>query len=159
MALILLVGIGMFSGFFLHLKIKIGRRRKKLYRKFHALSDTEKMEVNTDLSQKFKFYLAGVNRFYFKAHLFMHFVDYRDIAWVYLRNTAISMVGEDGTIGVMNNTTMMLWDRDGVSYQIPMADPGTIETIRHLAPDVIAGFSKERLRLAKRDFEGFLLEN
>ena len=167
---------GFFAGAFGISWVRIGMRRKKLYHKFRQLSDEEQMEVNTEIGLKTEsirpslnmLFLFGRTRLYFRAHMFLHFVNYRDIAWVYTYNSAIPIVGVIGGDIMMSDNGMnvgglMIWECDGTNYKIPTGADAfqaqeAIERIRENAPSAIVGFSRKRYKLAKKDLERFMLE-
>ena len=152
--------------FIVFAKIKVGLRRKKLYKKFEGLPDADKAEINAELAVKFRRISIGANRFYYKLFDFIHFIDYQDIAWVYGYNIAMPIIAEAG--GVIeafsaNISGLAVWTRDGKRHKVPLGPEGwhgsdIIEAVKAHAPDVIVGFNKKRLKLAKRDFERFMLE-
>ena len=152
--------------FIVFAKIKVGLRRKKLYEKFNRLSDADKAEINTELAVKFKRVSIGANRFYYKLLDFIHFIDYQDIVWVYGYNIAIPIMAEAGGVVEASSATisgLAVWTRDGKRHKVPLGPEGwhggdIIEAVKAHAPDVIVGFNKKRLKLAKKDFKRFMLE-
>ena len=148
------------------LLIWFGRFRKKLYQNFLQLSNAEQAEIKSELSAKFKHVLFGVNRIYFSP--FLSYVNYRDIVWIYSSSTSIPFAVPNGDI-IMESSTpinaagLMLWSRDGKRYKIPMGlntwkIDETIAYIKERQPNVLIGFNKNRLKLAKKDFDRFLIE-
>ena len=156
---LLLFFVPLFAVGIVYLK-RIGRQRRRIYEKFKQLSDTEQAEVNAELkpnSQATGKVLLGKNRIYLDGGLFLQFIDYRDIAWVYHSNTAMPFDG--GTMAEAAFTGLVVWDRGGIRYSA--SDNNAYEIIVKLkekAPDAIFGYSKERLKLAKKDFDRFMFE-
>ena len=174
--LVMLGLFGFFAGAIVISWVRISKRRRKLYQKLRLLSDEEQMDVNAEIVLKsesirpsrYQIILLGSTRMYFRAHLFLHFVNYRDIVWVYPYIITIPIIGAIGddivmTDTGMNVTALMIWERDGTKYKINMGADAflaqeTIERIKENAPNVIVGFNKQRHRLAKKDFERFIRE-
>ncbi|MCL2376504.1 MAG: hypothetical protein FWC76_03805 [Defluviitaleaceae bacterium] len=157
--LLMFIGFfGFFLAFFLYIKVKIGGRRKKIYKKFRQLSEAEQTKVNAELSGKIRQIHWGESRLYTGAGFFWEFVDYDDIAWVYGSSTA-TPTGEDTQVMVLS---VKIHDTQGMMYKIPTTSSydteRVIESVMTVAPNVIFGYSKERARLAKKDFNRFLLE-
>ena len=150
------------------LMLRVGRRRKRLYQKFKQLSPAEQAEINAELSVKFPQSLWGANRLYLRQGLFLTFIDYDDIAWVYPYTAANLPLAFSVMAGGMpalsqDATGLMIWEGDGTRHKIPMGTDAELvyEAMEFLAarvPNIIIGESKERLQLAKTDFERFLLE-
>jgi len=142
--------------------IKIGKRRKRLFEKFKQLSDAERLEVNTELSAKFAQYSFGENRLYFHSGLFVHFISYDDISWMFQYNIFVPMIANVGDVILESSfaaASLIIYDRDGNRYKINtgFSIAEVMKLIKERNPDVIFGFSKARLRLAKKDFDMFLL--
>ena len=146
--------------------IMVGGIRKKVRESYEQLSDTEKAEINTELSGKYKQLPFGANRLYFYWGSFLFFIEYDDIAWVFQSNTVMPLVADIGGAAVdssYNLPSLIIYNRSGKRYKIPVKTKPwptimDIETIKEKSPDAIFGYSKERLKLAKRDFERFLIE-
>ena len=160
-----------FLCFFLYFKIKIGGRRKKLFNKFEQLSNAEQAEINAELDGKFgaKFghVFLGKKRLYVRSAWCVEFFDYKDVVWIYHCNTAIPMLmGDDSMLEAsqLNVKSLHVYDMDGTRYKIQTSgytDANAeviIELLRYHVPDVIIGYSKERHKRAKRDFDAFISE-
>ena len=133
------------------LKVKVESRRRKLYDKFHKLSDEDKSEVNAELSPKFKHTLAGANRLYFYSCMFVHFVDYRDIIWVYRYKIGVPVGMISDSMVEMSTgyaTGVVIWERDGTHYKIKTGfnewDAAAIaDAVKENAPSAIVGFNRK----------------
>jgi hypothetical protein len=144
--------------------LKIGRPRKRAWTRYKQLSDIEQAEIDLELSTRPRQLqlVFGANRLYFYSDSFLFFMDYGDIAWVYQTNDAVPIVIETGGV-VMESSVeyqgLVIYDCDGqrfkASARISSID---IEDIKGKSPNVIVGYSKEKKRLAKRDFKKFLMK-
>jgi len=147
-----------FLAFFLYIKIRIGGRRKKVYKKFRQLSDDEQARINAELSVKFQQVLWGERRLYIRSGWFLEFVDYDDMAWIYASSTATPIM-EDMQY---NALSVKIHDAEGMIYKINTTSSydtqKIIESVLATSPDITFGYSKEKAKLAKKDFGRFLHE-
>ena len=160
----LLAGI-LFVAVFLALKIKGGARRKKIYKEFKQLSKAEQAEVDTELDVSAKHVIFGATRLYLLSGFWVEMIDYRNIAWAYLFSNSVALADMETQPMMMTFKIvgMVIWDRKGTRHLIPaqldirpVAD--ALERIKEKAPNAIYGYSKERLRLAKQDFDRFMVQ-
>ena len=148
---------------------KVGKRRKILINKFNSLSNAEQTEINEELEIKEYTTLwlqFGENRVYFPGSYFTDFVNYRDIVWVYRYSLALPGMVTDGNhtemISPFNLSYLIIYDNKGIRRKLPVtpADiPACISMIEEKAPKAIIGYSKARKKLAKKDFNRFIIED
>ncbi|MCL2362637.1 MAG: hypothetical protein FWC73_12600 [Defluviitaleaceae bacterium] len=165
MGLAILGFAGFFLGFFLYIKIVLGRRRRKIYQKYEELSDNEKKEVSGELGRKFVSVLWGEKRVYTRSNFFLEFIDYDQMVWFYPCNNVIPVVASYEGVsidGQINALSVHVYDNEGTRYKIPAAstyDTGVVvEEILQRAPGILYGYNKKLAKLAKKDFQEFLLE-
>ena len=142
------------------------RPRKRAYDRYKALLNVEKSEIDVEVKTVFNQIYFGANRLYFKSGLFVDSLKYDDIAWVHNVNVVVASSVPLGLEGTALNSTfalpgLVLYDRKGIRYQSPEKLHGgltndDIDKLKEKAPNVIIGFSKARLKLAKKDFDEFL---
>lgn len=159
---------GTFLGFIIAIQVKHGGQRKRICKKFESLSDDEKAKVNFELDTAFAHVRWGDDRLYIKTDGIVDFIDYKNIAWVYRCNNVIPMVApaEDvTTISHHNFLRLHVYDTDGLRYKImatglyeEYSADEIIERLKLVTPDIIVGFSKARLKRAKKDFSAFVNE-
>jgi len=162
---------GFFMFLFFYLKIKVGRRRKRLFAKFEQLSETEKAEINSELTGKFGnkwgHVLLGANCLYVRSAWFVDFFHYEDVAWIYRCYTAVPMVAvydQMAEVSSFTATSLHVYDTEGTRYKIQTSghtDANAeyiIELLKFHVPYVIIGYSKERSKRAKKDFNAFIDE-
>jgi len=144
--------------------IKMGRPSKRARDRYKQLSDAEKAEVNSELNvrPKQQQLLFGAKRLYFYSDLFLFFMDYNDIAWMYQTvNTVPVVIGAGGMVleSSADYQGLVIYDRDGQRYKSPARICNLIvEELKEKSPGVIIGYSKEKKRLARTDFDRFLVE-
>ncbi|MCL1844144.1 MAG: YwqG family protein [Defluviitaleaceae bacterium] len=163
-----------FGGIFYYLKIIVGRRRKRSFAKFEALPEERKAEINGELSGKFRKnarpVLLGDNYMYINSFWLVEFIDYTDAAWIYNSNSMVPIPTfyYEGAVEVAhaNLRFLYIYDTKGNCYKIQteaysraIVDVSEIyEILYRYSPNIIYGFSKERLRRAKQDFALFVRE-
>jgi len=159
----MLLFTGFFLAFFLYIKIVLGGRRKRIYKKYHAMPEAERVEISMELSQKFAVVLWGSRRVYVRSGFFFDFIDYDQMVWFYPCNTIMPMVAayEGVSIdGQINALSVHVYDREGTRYKIPATNTYetgvVIQEILQRAPGIHYGYSKEIGKLARKDFAKFL---
>ena len=166
--LMLSSAVVMYLIWLIYFQVKVGGRRRRVYDKFEQLSDVDKTEINTELESNKSsttWIHFGNSRIYLPGSYVLEFVDYKDIIWVYPCNILMpSIMTADGVTEMfsdINFTYLMIYDCDGKRRKIAVA-PGSmrdcIETIEENAPNAVIGYTKARKKLAKKDFDRFMLE-
>ncbi|MCL2364684.1 MAG: hypothetical protein FWC71_08485 [Defluviitaleaceae bacterium] len=151
-----------FLGVFFYLKIKSGRRRKKMFAKFEQLPADEQAEINTELSGKVctkygQAYL-GNKRLYIRSPWCLEFVDYKDAAWIYFSNATLS------AFMPMDAKNLHIYDIEGMRFKLQLFGytKESIEEIITLLkthnPNLLFGYSEARHKRAKQDFNAFISE-
>jgi len=156
---------GIFIGFFILLKVKVGGRRKRTFEKFAQLSNAEQERINTELGAKWANMLLGESRVYMHSDWFLEFVEYKDIVWVHLVGGDVSVAVPVGEIAVeiqLEVASLKIYDKNGMCYKARTKNFDTanslIKIIKEVAPSAIFGYSKERAKLYKKDIERFMFE-
>ena len=155
----------------IYFKTKVGGRRRKIHDKFEQLSNAEQMEINAEIIELAEkpvneglYIRFGANRVYFHSSWFLEFVDYNDIVWIYHSSVIGQLPLEIG--GVIETplvfTSLIIWDCDRTRYKASVPPQNVsrhIKTLEENAPGAVIGYSKARKRLAKKDFDRFMLES
>lgn len=150
--------------------------RRRVFEKYGALSDREREYIDRELMRysEGNTVIVGERYLYIMTRSVMDFLDYSSIVWIFESLTNVSIPSGTHPENIPRNmrfSSIVIYDRDGRRYTVrtgaendiiktgaSSAAQYVIGTVRKKNPRVLTGWSKERMRMAKRDFEGLLYE-
>lgn len=136
---------------------------KRMQQRYNDLSENEKQEVEEELAYQdnWKGFYFGKHFCYFYYGCFIGFLKYKDIAWLFWNKTDIGNVQTIADISFVNTThtyTIHLYTHEGELFKVPCDQNWSqeFEILQDKVPDAIIGYTKKRMKYAKKDFSLFL---
>ena len=145
--------------------VYIGKPRKRVRERYKEASEAQRREINEELKGYSGQHLFGVNTLYFKSGFSVDFLKYSDIAWIYQVNVSQLSAGFVNDVVFYSSGSapgLIVYDCNGRKYRSPESAYGgltndDVEKIKEKAPNAVIGYSKARMKLAKKDFDSFLV--
>lgn len=150
--------------------------RRRAFAKYGALGDRERGYIDSELMRysEGNTVIVGERYLYVMTRSVMDFLDYSSIVWIFESLTNVSIPSGTRPENIPRNmrlSSLVIYDRDGRRYTVrlgaendiiktgvPSAAQYVIGTVRKKNPRALTGWSKERMHMAKRDFEKLMYE-
>lgn len=149
--------------------------RTRIFEKYSRLSEEERLYMDSELLSCTSCgnLVLGGKYFYF-AERFLDYVPYSDIVWIFEKITNVSVLSGTRPEDIPRNirfSPVIFFDTNGRQHRLHISSENdimktdaavdaqyVIEHVKKKNPTVIVGYSKERYKMAKRDFEHFIYE-